>query len=363
MGHALCLCAVLAGAAGTRPQDAGGTPGSPVISIEAIDAAIGRGASWLAERQAASGAFEPASDRDACTVALTAMATWSLGELAPSRLEPDAVERAARYLLAQRREDGGIYDPARGLAVYTSGVAAQALATLAPRDDWPELGEARAAAELFAYRHGSPESIVDAVQPGEISVARAAEEARTLLERTPAADENRRRALDFLARSKREQVPLPSRLRNSRSAAHSPDLGAFTYDDLLPLIYVELAPEHQVALRARAALSAYYAADRNPDLTRRYGSAGFAPGTQGRFYYYFVAAKTMSVYRERTLATADGARHDWASELAAQLVRLQRDDGAWANSDPTWWESEPVLATSLALLTLVRCRDALGWTK
>jgi hypothetical protein len=35
---------------------------------------------------------------------------------------------------------------------------------------------------------------------------------------------------------------------------------------------------------------------------------------------------------------------------------MQHPDGSWANTDTVWWESEPVLATSYALLTLKLCR-------
>ncbi len=112
-------------------------------------------------------------------------------------------------------------------------------------------------------------------------------------------------------------------------------------------------------MRARAALTAWYTPDRNPDLTRRYGQAGFQSGTQGLFYYYFVVARTLTTFSQDKLVTADGVSHDWASELSSRLLRLQQPDGAWANVDGVWWESEPVLATSYALLTLKLCRASL----
>ncbi len=101
---------------------------------------------------------------------------------------------------------------------------------------------------------------------------------------------------------------------------------------------------------------AYYTPDRNPDLTKRYGALGFQQSNQGLFYYYFVVAKALSTFLQPTLVTADGVSHDWASEIGARLLSMEHPDGSWANTDAVWWESEPVLATSYALLTLKLCR-------
>ena len=338
----------------------GETAPKSAIRIEALDAAIERGAAWLRARQQPNGAFAPESNRDACTVALTAMAAWGLNEPEPRCIDAQAAESAARFLLSHRREDGGIYDPARGLPVYTSGVAARALRTLGKREDWPELARGLADAELFTYHQGAPESVIDAAPPGDVSAAKSSEAARELLDKTPAADEAKRKALEFLARSRRDSVRLPSRIRSVPGARDTSEIGPFSYDDLLPMVYFDLAPEQQIALRISAALAAYYTHEHNPDLTKRYGAAGFSPGTQGLYYYYYVAAKALTTFHTRELVTADGAKHDWAVELATRLVRLQRDDGAWANSDNAWWESEPVLASSYALLTLKLCRAELA---
>ena len=48
--------------------------------------------------------------------------------------------------------------------------------------------------------------------------------------------------------------------------------------------------------------------------------------------------------------------HDWRAELAAKLVSLQRADGSWANANNRFWEADPVLCTSFALLVLELCR-------
>ena len=222
------------------------------------------------------------------------------------------------------------------------------------------MSQALADVELFAYRRSAPESIVDTQHAGETPVGRSSEVAKSLLEDSASKDQAKRKALEFLARCERDAVRAPTRVRNS-IPGRKPELDdPFSYDDLLPFVYFDLAPEQQIAMRARAALHAYYTPDRNPDLTKRYGAAGFMPGTQGLFYYYFVVAKTLSVYGERRLVTADGIDHDWANEVATRLVQAQHDGGEWVNTDAGWWENEPVLTTSYALLTLKLCRATLS---
>jgi len=335
---------------------------APKISVAAIDAAIERGSNWLRARQREDGEFAPAAVPAACGVALTAMATWSLAQPAPVGIDAAAAQRAMHALLQHQQSDGGIYDPARGLAVYTSGVSSCALASLGTLVDRAQYAGPLAAAQLFTYTRRAPESIVDATPEGHVAVGSAPGLARELLSSDAVKDASERRALEFLSRTRPDAARTPARVRTltpeAATAAGRKDgqIGPFTYDDLLPLVYVELAPNQQLAMRVRAALGAYYTPERNPDLTKRYGAAGFAPGSQGLYFYYYVAAKALTVFGEHELVTADGQRHAWAHELALRLVRSQRDDGAWVNTDTAWWESEPVLASSYALLTLKLCR-------
>ena len=66
----------------------------------------------------------------------------------------------------------------------------------------------------------------------------------------------------------------------------------------------------------------------------------------------------MDVYGEDHVTTPDGTAHPWRVELAARLVSMQdRTDGSWINRNaPRWWEGNPLLATSYALLALEACR-------
>jgi len=320
----------------------------------AVDAAIERGTRWLLARQDARGAFVAVTAKPTAEVALTAVALWAA---APSRGgAPEKAAAATEFLLRHRQPDGGIYDPRSGLAVYTSGIAAQALRALAPPPSSP-LADAAHAVELFVYQHAIPESYVDLAEAAPDARADVGAGAARVLDSASGLTAEQKSALAFLARSSEGGGRLPSRTRKPQWKAPGAQLDAFSYDDMLPMVYLPLAHDHQIAQRAYEAVRTGYELDRNPDLTRRYGAAGFQPGTQGLYYYYVVLARALAVRATPWLTTADGRRHDWVRELSQKLVARQAPDGSWVNSDATWWEDEPVLVTSYALIALAICRE------
>jgi squalene-hopene/tetraprenyl-beta-curcumene cyclase len=324
-----------------------------------IDASVDKGLKWLGERQAASGAFEPLAGSHVCPVALTAMAVWAYSETGPG---DDAKKRTAskgvRFLLRHRQANGGIYDRKRGLAVYTSGVAARALNAyrITFRNIDVQVKQAAASAELLAYRSGAPESFVDLGAKSQRSSDRSSELARELLgkrQRTPA---DTRRALEFLASLAKKGGDERRRPSRTRVPGWRQALGddPLDYDDLLTAAYEVLTPEQQKSRRALAALERHYTLERNPDLTKRYGARGFQRGTQGIFYYYFIVAKTLALGGPR-VRLRSGETKDWVRELSAKLRGLQQDDGRWVNKDEHWWENDPVLVTAYAVLALDLC--------
>jgi squalene-hopene/tetraprenyl-beta-curcumene cyclase len=63
-------------------------------------------------------------------------------------------------------------------------------------------------------------------------------------------------------------------------------------------------------------------------------------------------AKALNLLNLDTLQMADGRKVNWAQALASKLVGLQQKDGSWSNPNNRWWESNPALVTSYALITL-----------
>ncbi len=75
---------------------------------------------------------------------------------------------------------------------------------------------------------------------------------------------------------------------------------------------------------------------------------------QGLFYYFHTMAKTLDVYGEETITDASGKANPWRKQLCGRLVAMQhKDDGSWVNDNASrWWEGNPELATTYALLAL-----------
>ena len=77
-------------------------------------------------------------------------------------------------------------------------------------------------------------------------------------------------------------------------------------------------------------------------LPRRLGIAKAALRAIARFF------------AQRSAARVGG--HDWKAELSAKIVSLQRPDGSWLNENNRFWEADPVLCTSFAMIALTLCR-------
>lgn len=348
-----------------------------------VTKAIRKGAQWLLAQQDASGAFLPRARIDACPVALTALALRALVESDPAVLTNGSVDRAIAYLRSYRQPDGGIYDPERGLAVYTSGVVASALRAVSkwdepgsrhevdpgsPDGDEPSahVRELLPDLDLFVYRRGIPESLMDADRERDTGSLKSAQLLDELIQEKEGLSADESAAVEFLDRNKTTvQETSPFRTRSPRWKRSDGGTDTFTYEDLLPLIYKSIRADYPEAVRALRTIESFYTLERNPDLTKRYGEGGFLPGTQGLFYYYHTIAKVLSVRGSPTLEVSSGRTrgrtrgrtHDWAHELEKKLLGLQRREGWWANRDGRWWEDEPVLVTSYALMTLNMCRD------
>jgi hypothetical protein len=288
------------------------------------------------------------------------MALWASAEADLLGSHEPELAAAARFLLRHSQPDGGVYDPERGLAAYTSGVAANAFRALRARGKSPpQIEEALPPLELFVYRQTAPESLVDAEAIRSRPVGKAADQAAALLKASAGLSANERGALEFIARAEKqplEKRPLRTRLPGWRLPGAG--AGSFGYDDLLPFLYQPLELDFPQARRAYEAVQLHYTLEQNPDLTKRYGDTGFVGGNQGLYYYYLTLAKTLATFRSPAVTVRGSERHDWPRELSTKLLSLQTRAGYWVNSDEHWWEDEPVLVTSYVMLSLDLCRDA-----
>ena len=117
--------------------------------------------------------------------------------------------------------------------------------------------------------------------------------------------------------------------------------GSISYGGLLSYIYADLKHDDP---RVRAVfdwLRRNYTLQENPGM-----------GPQGLYYYFHTMAKALTVYGVNELELADGRKINWRKDLAMRLINLQQRDGSWVNDNGRWWEKDPVLVTSYAVLAL-----------
>lgn len=120
--------------------------------------------------------------------------------------------------------------------------------------------------------------------------------------------------------------------------------GSMTYAGLKSYIYAGVAKNDPRAQAAYDWLRGHYSVSENPGL-----------GQMGLYYYYHTMAKTLDVYGQKMVKDTTGKSHDWASDLATQIVKAQRANGSWFNETARWWEDQPALVTSYSLITLSYC--------
>lgn len=126
--------------------------------------------------------------------------------------------------------------------------------------------------------------------------------------------------------------------------------GSMTYALLRCYLFAGLTKGDPRVAAAWKWLSENYTLDVNPGFE---GGADPAAPYQGLFYYFHSMARALDLYGEETLTDRAGIAHAWRAELAGRMTAMQRQDGSWKNDNsPRWWEGNPVLATSYALLTL-----------
>ena len=65
------------------------------------------------------------------------------------------------------------------------------------------------------------------------------------------------------------------------------------------------------------------------------------------------AGLRLDLFGEEAIVDGAGRSHAWRGELAGRIAAMQRQDGSWINENSSkWFEANPVLATSYAMLTL-----------
>jgi squalene-hopene/tetraprenyl-beta-curcumene cyclase len=303
----------------------------------------------------------------------------------PSRSErvAAAIDAALTYLASFQRPDGSIHDGQ--VANYVTSAAVMALA----RARRP--GDAAVVARAREYLRTLQADESEGYSPGDLfygGVGYGSSERPDLsntqmaLEALAASgvetgDETFRKALAFLQRCQNRSessdltlvrdgvsyvpgndgggtyAPADSKagfvaLSDGRKVARS--YGSMTYALLKGFLLAGLPREDPRVEAAWRWLREHWTLDVNPGFEAQSDPTA---AYQGLFYYYLTMAKALDLYGAEQVRDAAGDAHAWRQELCGRLVALQRQDGSWQNANtPRWFEGNPVLATSYALLTL-----------
>lgn len=124
--------------------------------------------------------------------------------------------------------------------------------------------------------------------------------------------------------------------------------GSMTYAGLKSYLYCSVSKTDPRVQAAFNWLRANYDVEQNPRMK-----------DDGLYYYYHTMSKTLAVWGDKTLTDTGGKKHEWAVDLAQAIVKRQKPDGSWANSNRRWREDQPDLATGYALISLANCLKGL----
>lgn len=123
--------------------------------------------------------------------------------------------------------------------------------------------------------------------------------------------------------------------------------GSMTYSGMLALIHANVSRED---VRVRSAFDwsvKHWSLRENPGM-----------GKQGLYFFYNVLAKALAAYGQDVIPLADGhSSVNWRANLGRRLVDLQKTEagtghGYRTNESSRFWEHDPILVTSYAILAL-----------
>ena len=361
---ALGLCAVPLAAGGADPASAG------TNLDDRVSAAVRKGLEWLKENQKANGSWS-----DENYPAITGFGLWVFAQSAhPARVEVG--DKAARFIAGFVQDDGGIYKRPSGLfrrgglATYNTAICMTALhaydrgayqtpilnarkfvASCQLTGDSPDVGGfgyglpgqgrgrgdlSNTAWSLQAMRlTQGMEDLRPAGQRAEVNWAAAVEYATKLQNNDPNDPANKGGFGYDRSGSRGGTVEDRDRIVKLRG------YGSMTYAGLLSMIYAGVDRTDPRVVSALDWVSRHWTLKENPGM-----------GTRGLFYYYNILTKSLSLTGKDTVASSAGDPIPWKKQVQEHLLSIQKPDGSWVNSDNTFWEGNPVIVTSYAVLTL-----------
>jgi hypothetical protein len=314
-------------------------PEKPLRDVAALEEAIGRASGWLSRQQRADGSW--ASGTYGFLKSGQSMTPF-VGRAMRLGDRPVETERALKWIRAHVGADGSLGNAGEtaDYPTYATALALDLDATLP--------GARRYLASCQVTKEGHPErggfafgakaaELADAPHTAEISRTAWAAEALGAFPGAPAA-------IEFVARCQAADGGFyftPAADGNKAGAGTS--YGSATCDGIRALRRLGVSSDDERVKRGLAWLDAHESYGLNP------GFSGEGRHWETGIYFYYLAALAG--------VRADlGGPEGWKERLAGELLKRQRSDGSFVNSDTTMREDDPLIATALALEALVRCR-------
>lgn len=337
---------------------------------KAYKAMVDRGVEFLrVQGQADDGSFSAAVGVG--PTALVANALLSVGV----SVDDPMVAKSLAYLIANVREDGGIYLDGSRHQNYDSCLAMVALAKANKGGKYET-----AIKKCEAFVKGQQWDDGEGKDPSDpyFGGAGYGSKARPDLSNTSfmidalhdlgrgAEDEAIQRALTFVTRcqnleSPANTTPAATKVNDGgffyttanggeSMAGTQPDgglrsYGSMTYAGLKSMIFAGVAKDDPRVKAALSYLRKHYTVDSNPGI-----------GQSGHFYYLHTMSKALNAIDEPEFEDVQGRSHDWDADIRRKLQSMQQPNGSWVNADTRWLEGDPNLVTGYALLTLANCQ-------
>ncbi len=352
-------------------------PGNQSFRNE-IAHSLDRGLAWLQANQNSNGWWSTPDQPAVTALALTAFKGDAKNRY--QGCEPDWMKQGYLFLLGCARPDGGIHKT--NLVTYNTSISLMALLAAGDPDYDPIIRKARQfliGLQRDFGEKGKSDDVLDGgigygskYEHSDMGNTLAALEAlyhsRRLVEDKNLADArdlNWAAAIQFLQNCQNlpaynKQKWASGEARNKGGFVYYPghsmaggetnaetgrvtlrSYGSISYGGLLSYIYASLKRDDPRVVAVFDWIRANYTLDENPGM-----------GAQGLYYYLHTMTKALTAYGVTELELKDGRRLDWRREVAIRLINLQQRDGSWSNDNGRWWEKDPALVTSYAVLSL-----------
>jgi squalene-hopene/tetraprenyl-beta-curcumene cyclase len=349
-----------------------------------IRQSIARGNAWLKTQQKPTGHWDDEGTPAFTALALTAASRDpNLDRKAPA---PEHLEKGFNWLLAQQKEDGGIYN--RGLSVYNTATAVTALTATGQTKYEPAIVKAR---KHLIDQQWDIDKKKETDNPNDGGIGYGSKKDHSDMSNTYLAiealalskkvvedgkhgnqpDLDWDAAVTFLSRCQNleatndrewasddpknkggfiygpnETKAGEDKLPDGRTALRS--YGSISYAGLLSFVYAKVSANDPRVVAVKEWLGKNYSLDENP-----------AMGAQGLYYYYQTMSKALAAANIETLKLENGKEADWRKDLGEKLLSKQREDGSWVNDNGRWMESNAVLVTAYTVLSLEQIYDAI----